>query len=130
MRLVQAAAHAGIVKDHKRLLVWQKATQLTDTVYLLIAKYPPSEDNALTDQTRRAAQSVEFNISEGCGRRGDAELARFLDIAAGSACELENCLDFSRRQNFGQEHLRTKATGLVIEVKKMLAAFLRRLRRR
>jgi len=127
---MQTAVHTGIVKDYKRLLVWQKATQLTDTVYPLIAKYPPSEDGALTDQTRRAAQSIEINISEGCGRKGDAELARFLDIAMGSACELENCLDISRRQNFGQEHLRTKATGLVIEVKKMLSAFLRRLRRR
>jgi len=118
------------MKDFRKLLVWPKATTLTDTVYLLIAKFPPSEDNALTDQTRRAAQSVEINISEGCGRKGDAELARFFDISMGSACELENCLDISRRQNFGEEHPRTKAMGLVIEVKKMLTAFLRRLRRR
>ena len=99
-------------------------------MYLLIAKFPPSEDNALTDQTRRAAPSVEFNISEECGRRGDAESARFLDIATGSACEFENCLDLSRRRNYGQEPVRTKALGLVVEVKKMLAAFLKRLRRR
>ena len=110
--------------------MWQKATKLTDTVYLLIAQFPPREDNALTDQMRRAVQSIELNISEGCGRKGDADFARFLNISFGSACELENCVEISRRQNYGQEDLRYKAAGLVIEVKKMLSALLRRLRRR
>lgn len=124
------AAHTGSVKDFRQLLVWQKAITLTDIVYLLIARFPPSEDNALSDQMRRAAQSIELNISEGCGRKGDADFARCLNISFGSACELENCLDISRRQNFGQEHLRTRATERVIEVKKMLSALLQRLRRR
>lgn len=86
--------------------MWHKAVALTDTIYLLIAHFPPSEANALTDQ------------------------ARFMNMAFGSACELENCLGISRRQNFGQEHLRTKAQGLVIEVKKMLSAYIKRLRGR
>jgi len=115
------------MRDFRTLKVWHKASALTDVTYLLIAKYPESERFALVDQTRRAAQSVELNIIESCGKSGDAEISRFLRISMGSACELEGCLDISRRQNFGPEDLRNRAIGLVIEVKKMLAAWLRKM---
>ena len=116
------------MRDFRTLKVWQKASALTDTTYALIAQYPPTEQFALVAQMRRAAQSIELNISEGCGRKGDAEFARSLNIAMGSACELEDSLDISRRQNLGSEEKRRSAEGLVIEVKKMLAALLRKLR--
>ena len=51
----------------------------------------------LTNQRRRAASSVQAkNIAEGCGRNGDAELARFMDIAMGSATELSYHLILAR----------------------------------
>jgi four helix bundle protein len=114
------------MRDFRTLLVWQKATLLTDTTYKLIARFPPSEEFALVDQMRRAVQSIELNISEGCGCRGAAEFAKSLGIAMGSASEVENCLDISRRQNFGSQEMRQAANGLVIEVKKMLSALLRK----
>jgi hypothetical protein len=47
------------------------------------------ETCGLTPQMRRAAASIPSNIAEGCGRDGDAELARFCTVARGSASELE-----------------------------------------
>ena len=50
----------------------------------------------LTSQIRRASTSIPANIAEGCGRSGEPELARFLQIAMGSASELEYHLMLAR----------------------------------
>lgn len=118
------------MKDFRSLKVWHKATALTDSIYPLINSFPPTERNALADQLRRASQSIELNITESCGADSDADGARYLRIAIKSACEVEGALDICRRQNFGPVDLRTQANGLVIEVKKMLCAYLRRVTER
>lgn len=110
--------------------MWHKATALTDTIYPLINSFPPTERNALADQLRRASQSIELNITESCGADTDADGARNLRIALKSAGEVEGALDICRRQNFGPVDLRTQANGLVIEVKKMLYAYLKRVTER
>lgn len=43
----------------------------------------------LTSQIRRCPASIGANIAEGCGKRGDGEFQRFLQIASGSASELD-----------------------------------------
>jgi four helix bundle protein len=118
------------MKDFRSLKVWHKAAALTDTIYPLIAAFPPCERNALADQLRRAAQSMELNIDESCGAESDSANARPLRIAIKSACEVEGAVNISCRRNYGPEDLRTKANGLVIEVKKMLCAYLRKIEER
>jgi four helix bundle protein len=51
--------------------------------------FPREELYGLTSQIRRCAASVAANIAEGCGKGGNAEFQRFLNIATGSASELE-----------------------------------------
>jgi four helix bundle protein len=77
------------VKDFRDLQVWQKADQLTLTVYRLTAGFPRDERYGLTTQLRRSSSSIAANLAEGCGRNGDAELACFCSIAMGSANELD-----------------------------------------
>jgi four helix bundle protein len=77
------------VQDFRELRVWQKAHQLTLTVYRMTSDFPRSEMYGLTSQIRRAASSIGANLAEGCGRTGDAEFARFRSIAMGSASELD-----------------------------------------
>jgi four helix bundle protein len=115
------------MRDFRTLLVWQKSSQLTIFVYNLIAQLPRTEQFDLVAQMRRAAQSIEMNIAEGCGRKGEVEFARFLHIAMGSAGELECALDICNRRGFGQEAQRLEAAKQVVEVKKMLASLIRKL---
>jgi four helix bundle protein len=49
----------------------------------MYAWFPKEELYGITNQLRWAASSIEANIAEGCGRKSDTELARFLQIARG-----------------------------------------------
>src|SRR5438093_3248069 len=84
------------MKDFRKLMVWEKAHQLTLSIYQVTAAFPSEETYGLTSQMRRAASSIPSNIAEGCGRQGDAELSRFCTIARGSASELEYQILLSR----------------------------------
>jgi four helix bundle protein len=77
------------MEDFKNLRVWAKAHELTLSVYQRTRDFPKEEMYGLTSQMRRSAASVGANIAEGCGRRSDGEMRRFLQIARGSASELE-----------------------------------------
>jgi four helix bundle protein len=79
----------------KKLLVWQKARELTLRLYGLTAIFPRDETYGLTGQVRRASSSIPANIAEGCGREGNIELTRFLFIAMGSASD-SNIICFLR----------------------------------
>ena len=77
------------LRDFKSLAVWEKAHQLTCELYSLTKLFPKEELYGLTSQMRRACVSITANIAEGCGKRTEAEFARYLQISIGSASELE-----------------------------------------
>ena len=77
------------MQSFRNLQVWQKSHRLTLDVYAASKVFPRDEIFGLTSQMRRASASIGMNIAEGCCRKGDAEMARFLQIAMGSASELE-----------------------------------------
>ena len=77
------------MKDFRSLLVWNKSHQRVLGIYRLIAAFPKEERYGLSDQIRRAAVCIPANIAEGCGRGSDADFARLLQMAMGSASELE-----------------------------------------
>ena len=80
------------MKDFRNLKVWEKSHQLALAVYKATSTFPRHELYGLT--------SIPANIAQGCGRSGDAELARFLQIAMGSASELEYHLLLARDLGF------------------------------
>jgi four helix bundle protein len=116
------------MRDFRELKVWEKGHLLTLAVYKATADFPREEQYGLTSQIRRASSSIPANIAEGCGRSGDAELARFLQIAAGSASELEYHLflakDLGMLKDSDHERLTTDAT----EVKRMLTSLIQKLK--
>lgn len=115
------------MRDFRELKVWQKAHQLTLAVYKATRNFPREELYGLTSQIRRSCESIPANISEGCGRSGGAEFARFLNIALGSASELEYHLLLSHDLGLLDEKTyEPRATG-VVELKRMLTGFVRKL---
>jgi four helix bundle protein len=114
----------GAMKNFRSLKVWEKSHLFTLECYQITATFPKPETYGITSQIRRASSSIPTNIAEGCGRNGNAELHRFLTIAAGSASEVEYLLLLSRDlqylSNDSHEHL----SANVCEIKKMLAALL------
>ena len=116
------------MRDFNKLEVWKKGHALTPSVYSATATFPKDELYGLTSQVRRAATSIPANIAEGCGRDSDADFARFLHMAMGSASELEYHLLLAR--DLG--HISAdKYTGLheeTTQVKRMLAGLLHRLK--
>jgi four helix bundle protein len=84
-------------RDHTKLRVFQFADALATCIYRETAVFPPGERFGLQAQLRRAAVSVSANIVEGSARRSQSDYLRFLEIALGSACEVDYLVDLSRR---------------------------------
>jgi four helix bundle protein len=116
------------MQDFKKLKVWEKGHQLTLAIYKLTALFPKAELYGLTSQMRRAAASVVSNIAEGCGRGGRADFARFLQVAMGSASELEYQLLLAYDLNFIKGDDYKNLERAVVEVKRMLSALMQCLR--
>ncbi|HQT90946.1 MAG TPA: four helix bundle protein [Candidatus Kryptobacter bacterium] len=115
-------------RNFRELIVWQKAHKMTLDIYRATASFPKEETYGITSQLRKAASSVPANIAEGCGRNSEAEFARFMQIAAGSASEVEYHLLLAHDLNFIEPISYTQLDSDVNEVKKMLNVFLQRLR--
>lgn len=116
------------MRDFHELKVWQKAHQLTLSVYQATASFPRAELYGLTSQLRRCGSSIPANLAEGCGRSGDAEFARFCSIAMGSASELEYHLLLARDLSLLNPKDYDDMAERAIEVKRMLTALLQKLR--
>ncbi len=116
------------MKDFRQLKVWQKSHQLTLVLYKLTASFPREETYGLSAQIRRAASSISANLAEGCGRSGEAELARFCSIASGSASELEYHLLLARDLKFIKTADYTIVAEQTIELKRMLSGLIQTLR--
>ena len=116
------------MKDFRELEVWKKAHKLTLVVYEVTRVFPRDELYGITSQIRRSCISVPANIAEGCGRGSDAEFARFLQIAMGSASELEYhpllAHDLALLSTPDYERL---ASG-VTEIKRMLTSLIQKLK--
>jgi four helix bundle protein len=116
------------MQDFKKLSVWVKAHQLTLRVYEATDKFPREELFGLTQQMRRSSSSIPTNIAEGCGRGSSADFARFLQIAMGSASELEYQLLLARDRKYLPADRYPEFDADVCEVKRMLASLLSRVR--
>jgi four helix bundle protein len=115
------------MKDFRDLKVWERAHRLTLDLYEVTRGFPREELYGLTSQTRPCSASIAANLAEGCGKRGNSEFQRYLQIASGSASELAYHLLLSRDLGFlsSIEHdtlsqqlgeLRRMLTSLILKV--------------
>ena len=108
------------MQDYRKLIVWQKARQLTVAVYEATETFPRSERFGLQAQTRRSVVSISSNIAEGCGRNTTNELLRFIGIATGSAHELESQMTLAHDLRFIEADVAIGLLSQLDEVKAML----------
>ena len=116
------------MQNFKELKVWEKAHQITLSIYKVSATFPKEEIYSLTNQLRRAASSIPANIAEGCGKNTQADLANFLNISLGSANETEYFLILSKDLDYLTEEQFTILSNSINEVKAMLISLIGRVR--
>ena len=114
------------MKDFRDLKVWEKAHEIALASYAMTANFPKHEVFGIVAQIRRAASSIGANIAEGCGRGGNAEFQRFLQMAMGSASELEYHFLLARDLGFLGAEVYEEMQAKVVEAKRMLAGLIRK----
>jgi four helix bundle protein len=116
------------MQDYRKLIVWQKARRLAVRVNEATEKLVHRDRSGFVSQVRRAALSIPSNITEGCSRPTNNDLAKFIQIAIASTSELDFQLQFGLDTNRISaqegEALRQRA----IEIRRMLYGLLSRVR--
>ena len=97
-------------------------------IYHLTQDFPSEEKFGLISQMRRAAVSIPSNIAEGSSRSSEKEYLRFVEIALGSAYELETQLLIAQRVNYGDQELMTQVISEINDEQKMLMGFAKKLK--
>jgi len=116
------------MKNFRKLNVWKNAHDLTLRLYQITSSFPDNERYGLISQIRRACVSIPTNIAEGCGRNSDAELSRFLQIALGSASEIEYLILLSSELKLIDQDLSPDLNSKIQEIKRMLTSFIKKLK--
>jgi four helix bundle protein len=108
------------MQDYRKLRVWQHAHHLALEIRRVIRAFPRSGHASLSSQITRAAESISFNIAEGCGSTSQRELARFLDISIKSTLELEAQLELAKDYGILGTKDWKEVSHLVVDVRRML----------
>ena len=111
------------MRDFHKLGIWQRSHQLTLDVYKVSKSFPKDELFGLTSQIRRAASSIPTNIAEGCGRASNKDYAHFLQIAIGSASEIEYELLLAHDLEYINDEAFNKLTSETITIRKMIIKY-------
>jgi len=118
------------MRNFRELMIWQKAMDIVVCVYKLSASLPKDETYGLKSQLQRAAVLIPSNIAEGCSRNTEPDFKRFLEVAIGSAYELETQLSITENIGLISRSKIEPALQMVSEEQKMLNGFISRVRER
>ena len=115
-------------RNFREYPVWQEAVNFSAAIYKHTSDMPWFERKGICDQLQRAVVSIPSNIAEGSSRPSDTEFAHFLDIALGSAYEVETQLLISHKIGYlNNEHYKA-LNSMVISIESQLGRLIRTLR--
>ena len=118
-----------MMQDYHKLAIWQRSHQLTIKIYgITQTQFPREELFGQTNQIRRAVASIPTNIAEGCGRNSRAELAQFLNIAAGSASEVEYEILLAKDTGYITIEQYESLSKEITEIRSMIKKYMSQLR--
>jgi four helix bundle protein len=115
------------MQDYRELKVWEKAHQTTLDLYKVTQRFPRSELYGLTSQIRRSSSSIPSNIAEGSVQESDLQYRRYLQVALGSAAELDYQILLAHELEYMDAATYTKLQNEIDQIKKMLTSFIRKL---
>ena len=117
------------MRNYKKYDVWIKSHELVLIVFKEVAPlFPKSQQFELSSQMKRAAYSIPLNIVEGCGRNTDKDFCHFLDIALGSAQELEYCFILGKDLEYMSTTLHLTLENKIGEIKAKLINLIKSIR--
>jgi len=118
------------MRNYRNLKAFELADELVLMVYKVTKVFPKDELFGLTSQLRRAAVSIPSNIVEGASRETEAEFLRFLDMAYGSASELDYQISLGCRLGYLKESVYKELSAKSSETAKVLNGLIRSLRQK
>ena len=108
--------------DFKKLRVWILASELAEDLKCLARTFPPDERFELASQLSRAGTSIPTNIAEGCGRETLPDFNNFMNIAIGSAKEVESLLLTAKNRGYINQYDYTKLQDKADHIGAMLTS--------
>lgn len=84
----------------EKLEVWKNAIAFSKLIYLETQNFPVEEKFGITNQIRRAVNSISANIAEGFARKSNKDKMRFLNVSFSTTMEVLNFLILSRELGF------------------------------
>ena len=118
-----------MIKTFRDLIVWRKALVFVSAVYRVSRAFPKDELYGLVSQIRRCAVSIPSNIAEGFGRRSTGDYIRFLQMSAGSLCELQTQLEIARNVQYLSEEAYNELYDSSREIERLLSSLIKSLAR-
>ena len=116
-------------RNFRNYPVWQQAVEYATKIYKITSDMPYFEKKGLCDQLQRAAVSISSNIAEGSARTSDSEFAHFLDIALGSAYEVETQLLISKNVGYIDINIYNQLLDELISIEKQLTGLVNSIRK-
>jgi four helix bundle protein len=116
------------IRSFHDLIVWQRAVDFSVTIYKTTEQFPSGERYGLTSQLQRAAVSIPSNIAEGQARNTKASFANHVNIAIGSAAEVETQLTIAHKIGYLTKDEHNCLLEELTEITRMMYGLLRSLR--
>ena len=116
-------------RNFREYRIWQEAVAMSTKVYEVTATLPYFEKKGLCDQLQRAVVSIASNIAEGCARPTDNDFAHFLDMALGSAYEVETQLLIAKNLNYLPEDHYQSLFEELQNIERQISALIGKVRR-
>lgn len=115
-------------RNFREYRIWHEAVEMSSKVYKITATLPYFEKKGLCDQLQRAAVSIASNFAEGCAHPNPSDFAHYLDIALGSAYEVETQLLIAKNVGYlNSEHYISLFTDLQ-SIEKQISALIKKIR--
>lgn len=111
------------MRDFRKLDIWVDAVEFATMVYSTTHDFPNHEKYGMVSQMNRSVVSIASNIAEGCSRRTNTEFSRFLDLAMGSAFELETQIEISKKVNLIENAMSISLITQLHSIQKRINAY-------